>query len=416
MPEFIDLLPPKIALMQLLEHLTSQPASEVIPTWQSEGRVASEQILAPHPLPVFNRSTVDGYAVRSVDTRGASDSLPVYVDQIGEVLMGQSAEISLAANQCALIHTGGMLPESCDAVIMLENTQVARAGEIEVLRSVAPGENVIKIGEDIRQGEVVIQAGSILQAADIGGLLALGITQIQVARKPIVGIISSGDEVVPPDADLKAGQVRDINTYTLAVLIDDFGASSRIFGIVPDQEDPLRKVVTQALQECDMVVITAGSSASNKDLTARIINSLGEPGVIVHGVNVRPGKPTILAGCRMPGEEIVKPVIGLPGNPVSALVIAMLFVEPLIAFLCGVNQDLLLPLIQARVTINLASSAGREDWVPVRLEFSDGNYKAVPIFGKSNLIFTLARADGLLRIPPNVTGYSAGETVQVRLL
>jgi molybdopterin molybdotransferase len=415
MPEFIDLLPPQEALEKFLAQLRFQPAGEEIDSRLARGRVVLQDVFAPHSLPTFNRSTVDGYAVRSGDTHGASDSMPAYLELVGEIRMGQEADFSLSPARCGLIHTGGMLPEGADAVVMLENTQVARPGEIEILRSAAVGENVIKVGEDIQQGEVVVPPGKILGAADIGGLLAMGITRVQVAKRPIVGIISSGDEVVPPETDIKTGQIRDINSYTLAALVEKAGATPRNYGILPDEEAPLRSATEKAVLECDLVVITAGSSASNRDLTARVIDSLGGPGVIVHGVNVRPGKPTILAANHLPGGDRIKPVIGLPGNPVSALVIATLFVEPLIDFLSGIKDERVRPMVQAKVTINLSSSAGREDWVPVKLAQAGGNFSAEPIFGKSNLIFTLSRADGLLHIPAHSTGINAGEIVHVRL-
>jgi molybdopterin molybdotransferase len=299
---------------------------------------------------------------------------------------------------------------------MLENTQVAKPGEIEILRSVAVGENVIKVGEDVQKGEIVAAAGSLLRPADIGGLLALGITQIEVTKKPSIAIISSGDEVVSPAANIQSGQVRDINSYTLSALVERAGAVPIRYGIVADNEDELQSVTKKALDECDLVVITAGSSASARDLTAQVINSFSGPGVISHGVNVRPGKPTILAAVNPVGSERSKPVIGLPGNPVSALVIAILFVEPIIDRLLGLHPTRIRPQVQAKLDINLASQAGREDWIPVKLSPEQEGFSAQPIFGKSNLIFTLARADGLLHIPPQATGLSAGDMAQVMLL
>lgn len=416
MPEFIDLLPPQEALEKWLASIDPRPKLEGIDTRLAGDRVILQEVLAPHALPTFNRSTVDGYAVRAADTHGASDSMPVYLQLAGEIRMGEPAHLTIAPQQCALIHTGGMLPGDADAVVMLENTQVARQQEIEVLRSAAAGENVIEVGEDIQAGDVMVEAGKLLRPADIGGLLALGITRIHAAQRPLVGIISSGDEIVPPETEIQTGQIRDINSYSLAALVENAGGIPENYGIVPDEQEPLEAVAGQALRECDLVVITAGSSASNRDLTSKVIDSLGSPGVIVHGVNVRPGKPTILAACQLPDSNLIKPVIGLPGNPVSALVIATLFVDPLIEFLMGISKPRLRPQVQAKLTINLASSAGREDWVPVRLEKAAGELIAEPIFGKSNLIFTLSRADGLLHIPPAATGLNAGEAAQVRLL
>jgi molybdopterin molybdotransferase len=345
--------------------------------------------------------------VLAVDTHGASDALPSYLQVMGEVPMGASAGFELRRGHCALIHTGGMLPGGADAVVMVENTQAVRQGEVEILRSLAEGENVIKAGEDVLAGQEVLPAGVRLRPAEIGGLMALGLTQLLVARQPRVGVISSGDELVSPYEQPSLGQVRDVNAYTLSALVERVGGVPLRFGIQPDRAAELLAVARQALQECDVVVITAGSSASTRDLTAQTIDSLGEPGVLVHGVNVRPGKPTILAVCAG------KAVIGLPGNPVSALVIASLFVTPVLEALLGVRRSLPAPGITATLALNLPSQAGREDWVPVRLVASPKGYLAEPVFGKSNLIFTLARADGLIRIPADANGMPAGAVVEV---
>jgi molybdopterin molybdotransferase len=413
MPEFLNLLPPSEALAKLASHLSLSPAPEEVPTNQALGRVTFSSILAPHPMPSFSRSTVDGYALRAADTYGASESLPAYLELAGEVAMGQEAGFSLTPARCAVIHTGGMLPPGADAVVMIEYTQTVRPSDVEILRSVAIGENVLKVGEDVAAGQEVISEGTRLRPAEIGGLMALGILQVQVAKKPRVGILSSGDEVVPPEEEIRPGQVRDINSYTLSALVEQAGGVATRFGIVPDNAADLREAALGALPECELLVITAGSSASARDLTAEVIDSLGEPGVLVHGVEVRPGKPTILAACNLDGQD--KAVIGLPGNPVSALVIARLFIIPIINRLLGLRESLVQPQVRARLSLNLPSQAGREDWIPVRIASEEGGYVAEPVFGKSNLIFTLARADGLVRIPPAATGLSAGEEVDVLL-
>ncbi|OGO33645.1 MAG: molybdopterin molybdenumtransferase MoeA [Chloroflexi bacterium RBG_16_54_18] len=414
MTEFLTLLPPLKARAKLFEQLTFLPASEEIETTRGLNRVLVDPILAAHPLPSFPRSTVDGYALRAADTYGSSESIPAYLTIAGEVRMGTAPNFSLSAAHCALIYTGGMLPAGADAVMMMEHTQAVRDGEVEVLRSVAIGENVLQSGEDVSEGQQVFSAGTRLRPAEIGGLMALGVTRIRVARKPLVGIISSGDEVVPPESDLNPGQVRDINSYTLSALVEQTGGQPVRYGIVPDEIEIFRNAANRALTECDLIIITAGSSASTRDLTARVIDELGEPGVLVHGVNLRPGKPTILAACAT--QARVKAVIGLPGNPVSALVVARIFVVPVLERLLGLENLKPEPQVQARLSINLASQAGREDWVPVRILPSPTGFQADPVFGKSNLIFTLARADGFVRIPPDATGLSAGEQVEVLLL
>jgi molybdopterin molybdotransferase len=332
----------------------------------------------------------------------------------GEVLMGGTPDFSLAPGFCALIHTGGMLPDGANSVVMVEHTQGVRPDEVEVLRPVAVGENVLKAGEDVQAGQEVIPAGTRLRPAEIGGLMALGITRLQAVQRPRVGILSSGDEVVDPQVDPAPGQVRDVNAYSLSALVEEAGGLPARYGIIPDRAEALLDSAACALAACEMVVITAGSSASARDLTAQVINEMGAPGVLVHGVNVRPGKPTILGVCGG------KAVIGLPGNPVSALVIASLFVTPVVEALLGLRYNRPRPYIAARLSLNLPSAAGREDWVAVRLVRQPipgtVEYLAEPVFGKSNLIFSLARADGLVRIEPDATGLSAGEIVPVRLI
>jgi molybdopterin molybdotransferase len=306
--------------------------------------------------------------------------------------------------------------EHTQSVLHAESDRQA-ASEIEVLRAAAPGENTIAVGEDVVAGSTVIAAGRRIRPAEIGGLMALGITQLNVAAKPIIGLISSGDEVIEPTKRPGPGQVRDVNAYTLAALIEKYGGVPVRYGIVPDEKLTLQRVAAKALQECQAVIITAGSSASTRDMTAEVIDALGMPGVLVHGINTRPGKPTILGVCNG------KAVVGLPGNPVSALVNAYLFIAPLIERLLGVSEGSVRASVPARLTVNLASQAGREDWWPVHLVHapnsslsSNAAWNAEPIFSKSNLIFSLAAADGLLRIAPDATGLAAGEMVEVFLL
>ena len=419
MPEFLTLLPPDEARDLMLSHLPKpEPASEPIDVPFALNRILAEDIHANQPLPDFQRTTVDGYAVRAGDTHGASDSLPAYLTLIGEVPMGDAPVFDIGPGQCALIHTGGMLPGGADAVVMLEYTQAIGRDEphgrpeIEILRAVADGENVIRIGEDVAQGQLVLPKGTLIRPAEIGGLMALGITSLRVVKKALVGLISTGDEVVDPSQTPRPGQVRDINSYTLGALVEKSGGAAKRYGIIRDQFQALKEAAAEALSECDVVIITAGSSASTRDMTADVIRSLGEPGVLVHGINTRPGKPTILGVCNG------RAMIGLPGNPVSALVNGYLFVVPVIERLLGA-----LPrpkaTVMTRLTVNLPSQAGREDWWPVKLienrKSEIASYDADPIFGKSNLIFTLAAAHGLLRIHPDATGLSAGEIVEVFL-
>jgi molybdopterin molybdotransferase len=411
MPEFLELTNPSDALDQFLAAIPTVDMlpTENLPTEKALDRVLAEPIKAPHPLPPFDRSTVDGYAVRASDTFGASPGLPAYLRLVGEVQMGTPAAVVLSSREAALIHTGGMIPEGADAVVMIEDTQIARKEEIEILKPVAEGQNVLLTGEDVKRDEVVLETGTILRPQEIGGLLALGFTEVKVAYRPRVGIISTGDEVVPPEEEPALGQVRDINSHTLSALVTKTGGEPVRRGIIPDQYEDLIQAALLAHAEDDIVVITAGSSVSERDITVEVIAALGGPGVLVHGVSIKPGKPTILAVA----EGI--PVIGLPGNPVSALVVAGLFVAPVIRHLLGMERKTLVPKINARLSLNIASITGREDYQPVRVIRTADGYLAEPVFGRSNLIFTLVRADGLVRIPPEATGLEMGEEVEVLL-
>ncbi len=263
----------------LLSHLSQPlPDSEIIDVPSSLGRILAEDILAPHPLPDFQRSTVDGYAVRAGDTHGASDSLPAYLNLIGEVPMGDAPAFEIRSGQCALIHTGGMLPNGADAVVMLEYTQSVQKEEIEIFRAVAEGENVIHVGEDVAQGQTIQARGSLMRPAEIGGLMALGILKVKVVRKPRVGLISTGDEVIDPSQSPRPGQVRDVNSFTLGALVEKSGGNAKLYGIISDEFDALKNAAAKALSECDVVIITAGSSASTRDRTADVIRSLGPSG------------------------------------------------------------------------------------------------------------------------------------------
>jgi molybdopterin molybdotransferase len=248
-----------------------------------------------------------------------------------------------------------------------------------------------------------------LRPQDLGGLVALGITTVSVARRLRVGIVSGGDELVPPDEQPRPGMIRDINSYTLAALIRRDGHTPCLAGIFPDEYAALESAARAALASNDVVILSAGSSVSARDMTAQVVDSLGEPGVLVHGVSLKPGKPTILGVCAG------KPVFGLPGNPVSCMVTYDLFVSPTLARLSGATSA---PrtTVTARLSRNIASATGREDYIQVRLERrEDGGFDAVPVFGKSNLIFTLIRADGMLKIPLDAGGLSAGAPVEVVL-
>ncbi len=409
MPEFFNLLPPDEALARFLEAIPLAPQPETVPLTEALGRVTFAALRAPMALPAFTRSTMDGYAVRAQDTFGASAALPLYLAVAGEVPMGRAPDFALGVCQAALIHTGGMLPAGADAVVQVELTQTSRADEVEILKAVAPGENVLPAGEDMAEGAEVLPAGHQLRPQDLGGLAALGLTPVTVARRPRVALLATGDEVVPPEAQPQLGQVRDVNSYSVAAQVVRAGGLPVPGGIVPDDVAALLARARAALAAADGLVISAGSSVSVRDRTLEVVQALGQPGVLVHGVALKPGKPTLLAVANG------KPVVGLPGNPVSAMVVAELFLVPAIHHLLGRVRPRPAVPVPATLTHNLVSQAGREDYVPVRLvERADGRY-AEPVFGKSNQIFILVHADGLVKIPRDANGLAAGETVAVQL-
>lgn len=405
--EFFQVRLPADALAEWLRATPPASLTETVPVLHAAGRVLAVDVTAHADVPAFARSLMDGYAVRAADTFGASATLPAFLTVVGEVPMGAPTALSLRPGEAALIHTGGMLPAHADAVVMVELTQTARDGEIEVLKAVAPGENVLQIGDDIRTGAVMVRRGHRLRPQDLGGLAALGHTQVSVVRFPRVAVLATGDEVVPPEVEPAPGQIRDVNTYAIAGLIHQHGGVAVPAGIAPDRYETLLNMAQTALAEADMLVLMAGSSVSVRDMTAQVVNALGAPGLLVHGVALKPGKPAMLGVCAG------KPVVGLPGNPVSALVVAEVFVRPMLYHLQGATAPTR-NRTAARLTRNIPSQAGRVDYVPVRLTHDDtGHWLAEPVFGKSNQIFTLVFADGLVQVPANATGLSAGTVVIV---
>ena len=409
MPELFTVLPPRETLQRLFTHLAARVPLETIETSHALNRVLAEAPTARSPLPAFPRSTMDGYAVRAADTFGAAESLPAYLTVIGESPMGSAPTRSIQRGEALLIHTGGMLPKDADAVVMIERTQKTIDNEIEVMRAVAPGENVLHVGEDVRPGDPLFSIGHLLRPQDLGGLMALGITQVTVAKQPRVGILATGDEVVDPHDEPRPGQVRDVNTYSIGGIVERAGGVAQSGGIIRDNFAALYEAARNLLQRSDALVLSAGSSVSVRDMTYDVIGKLGQPGVLVHGVSIKPGKPTIVAVCDG------KPVFGLPGNPVSALVVGDLFITPTLWKLQGCERPPLRQTIRARLTHNLASVPGRVDYIQVKLIERDSELWAEPVFGKSNLIYTLVKADGMMIIPIDANGIAAGEMVDVRL-
>jgi molybdopterin molybdotransferase len=369
-------------------------------------RIPVSPVTAPHALPGFARSTVDGYAVRAADTYGVSEGLPGYLDVAGSVQMGTVPGVVVAPGTVATMPTGGALPEGADAVIMVEYTQQAMPGTIEVVRPVAPGDGVVRADEDVAAGATLVPAGRPLRAQDLGMLAAAGVTELTVHARPRVTVFSTDDEVVPPQtARLEPGQVRDATAVALAGLITQAGGEPSYGGIVGDDQAALEGALRAALGSSDLIVVSAGSSVGARDETAAAVARLGPPGIWCHGLAIKPGKPTLLAEC---GGI---PVIGLPGNPRSALVVFRLIGMPVVRQLGGCTAEPAEATVRARLSRDVASATGRLDVVQVRLQ--DG--VAMPIFGLSALLSVLTAADGYLVISEDATGLDAGAEVDVTL-
>jgi len=381
--------------------------TETVPLREALRRVPGEPVTAPHPLPGFARSTVDGYAVRAADTYGVSEGLPGYLAIAGAVVMGTEPDTAVTPGTAVIMPTGGALPPGADAVVMIEYTAETMPGTIEVVRPVAPGEGVVRADEDAKPGEVIIGGGRPLRPQDLGMLAAAGVTSVTVHKKPVVTIFSTGDEVVPADTpQLKPGQVRDATAAALAALVADAGGEPVFGGIVPDDPGALEKALRGALTASDVLVISAGSSVGVRDETANAVARLGEPGIWCHGLAIKPGKPTLLAECAG------VPVIGLPGNPRSALVVFRLIGMPVVRLVGGCESPPAQPSTRARLSRDLASAAGRFDVVQVTVA-EDGI--ATPVFGLSALLSVLTAADGYIVIPDEATGLRAGSEVEVIL-
>jgi molybdopterin molybdotransferase len=381
-------------------------AIEAVPLAAARGRVPAEQVRAPHDLPGFAKSTVDGYAVRAADTYGASEGLPTYLDVAGTVAMGQAPQAAVTAGRAVAMPTGGVIPDGADAVVMVEYTQEAMPGTIEVVRPVAPGDGLVRRDEDAAQGADLVPAGRPLRPQDLGLLASAGVIEVGVHARPRVAIVSTGDEVVDPGtASLEAGQVRDASALALAALVRDAGGDPNLLGIVPDDRERLAAVLRDAVASSDVVVVSAGSSVGARDETAAAVAGLGAPGIWAHGIAIRPGKPTLLADC---GGV---PLIGLPGNPRSALVVFRLVGIPVVRLVGGMTDPPADPSTAARLERDVPSAAGRLDIVQVAVR--DG--VATPLFGASALLSVLGAADGYIAVPDEATGLQAGTEVIVTL-
>ena len=398
------------ALSILLAHLGSpDPPVETVPLSLALDRVTAKAVLAPEDLPSHARSTMDGFAVQAADTFGATESMPGYLKIAGEVLMGEEPAFEIRRGSCARIATGGLLPAGADAVVMLENTIPVDETMVEIVRAVGAGTNLIARGEDIGKGCLALPAGHRLRPQDLGLLAGLGIRRVDVYGRISVGVLSTGDEIVPCTDTPPPGKIRDINQITLAGLISRAGARPNLYGIVSDQRDLFFQAVEKAAAENDIVLFSGGSSVGMRDLGEQAIASLGS--ILVHGFALKPGKPVII------GIAGTTPIFGLPGHPVSAMVCFDLFVTPAIRHLSGhhAGLDLPEPFVLARLARNINSAPGRRDLIRVRLHRNGQGWTAEPVLGKSGAITTLSHADGYFLIDEDSQGLTKDTEVKVIL-
>ncbi|MEH7436167.1 gephyrin-like molybdotransferase Glp [Neobacillus drentensis] len=389
------------------EYIPVTPHKEVRVLEEALHYILAEPVVAKENVPSFDRSTVDGYAVKAKDTYGSSESMPGFLTITGEVKMGEVPHSVVAPGNAVYVPTGGMMPSGSDSVIMIEHCEDLD-GLLNTYKQIAPGENVIRAGEDIKEGETLLTTGTKLRPQELGALASLGITHVTVFRQLKVGYLSSGDEIVPYQTEtLQEGQIRDINHLTISGLAREWNVDVVYGGIVRDDFEVFRQKAKELYDQVDCLILSGGSSVGAKDYTTEVIQSLGNPGVFVHGISIKPGKPTILA------MADGKPVIGLPGHPASAMIIFRLFGERILRKLMGEKVERKPERIFARITKNIPSSPGRSDYIRVRLVEKEGEWWAEPIIGKSGLITTLVKSDGIVEISSEKEGISQGEYVPV---
>lgn len=393
-----------------LVSMLSPVETEILPIHTALNRILGQDIVARENLPGFHRATMDGYAVQASSTFGATEANPACLNLVGSVAMGEHPGISVGPGDAVRISTGGMLPDGADAVVMLEYAEMIDEALMEVYRSVAPGQHVMMPDEDFRKGEIFLHMGKRLRPQDLGTLAAMGEELVQVFRKPRVAIISTGDEIVPIGQMPVPGQVRDVNTYTLAGFIESLGAEALCMGLVPDRFNELLDRCQAALGQADMVMLSGGSSVGMRDLTIEVLEAVPDTQILLHGIAISPGKPTILATCGS------KAIWGLPGQVTSAMVVFLRIVRPFLERLCGLDpRARICRTIDAVLSRNVASVQGRTDFIRVRLRKEGQRWIADPILGKSGLIHTMMRADGLVEIGMNTEGLDEGSLVPVEL-
>jgi putative molybdopterin biosynthesis protein len=407
---FHDVVSIDEARERLYDAYSPTPVKEVVSIDEARGRVLYEDIFAPLDVPPFDRAAMDGYALKAADTFYADEENPAVLNLRGYIAAGDPKKIAIGDGECVGIATGAPVPKGANAVVMVEYTHREKRN-VKVYRPVAPGENIMAAGSDIMRGELVLRAGSLLTPRETGVLAALGITRVPVYRRPRVAVISTGDEIVEPGRELAFGKIYDVNARAVGDAVEENGGEPVFLGIVEDRADALLERLREAVDgDYDLILTSGGTSAGVGDLSYRVFDEIGDPGVLVHGVAIKPGKPTIIA---LAGE---KPVFGLPGYPTSAMVVFDVFVAPIIRRLAGLGEKTR-GRITAKAAMRLYSAGGRYEYMLVNLvQGADRGYSAYPILTGSGAITSLAEADGFIEIPSEVEMVSEGSTVEVTLL
>ena len=400
-------------LDQYFKNIT--PMEEEIPLFEALGRYLAEDIISETDLPAFTRAVVDGYAVAAKDTFGVSDTAPVFLELIGEVKMGEASLQTVTSGKAVYVPTGGMLPQGADAMVMIEYVEKLDEKNIGIYKSSAPNAGLMNKGDDFKAGQLIYNKGHRITTKDIGMLAAMGAAFVHVFVKPTVAIISTGDEVISIMEDPGPGQVRDVNSYALAALLNSMGAKVGLVALIKDSEEQLKQAVSEALNRNDIVLLSGGSSAGEKDFTAKVIDGLGKPGVVTHGIAMKPGKPTVVGVIKNENcccHERVNLVVGLPGHPMAAIISYKAVVEPFIRkyfFACEDGNQ----TISARISENIHGGEGRETFTLVKLSKDELGWVAEPIHAKSGSISQLRYADGYIRTSNLTEGINKNQMFEV---
>ena len=391
----------------LFNYFSPQRKVETVPLYLAVNRVLANDVYALTDVPPFDRATMDGYAVRVEDTFTAEEDNPVILKVTGVIEAGKKPEIEVSRGEAVEIATGAMMPKGANAVVMVEYTR-RRGDEIEVFKPVSPGENVMYAGSDIMAGELIAREGSRLTHREIGVMAACGIKEVEVYRKPRVAIISTGNELISPGEKLVEGKIYDVNSYSLAAAVEENGGEAILIGIARDNEAEMRRFIDKALREADIVMTSGSTSAGAGDAMYRILDEFN-PGVIVHGIAIKPGKPAIIA------VSDSKPIFGLPGYPTSAMTVFEVIVAPIIREMAGISESEVARL-KARLALKVFSAEGRREYLPVNVVEGVEGYSAYPVSGSySGAVTAFAFTDGFVEIPENVVMLEEGEEVEVKL-